>query len=114
MNDRILYGILGRPVVTEKTTVQRDQLNKVVFRVSDQANKIQIRQAIEALFFSDWDRKENGAPVVSVNTLRMPSKPKRVGKVMGRRSSWKKAVVTLAPGAAIEFYEADEELEGEI
>jgi large subunit ribosomal protein L23 len=110
MNDKILYGILGRPVVTEKTTVQKDRENKVVFRVSDSANKIQIRDAIERLFFAGWDKAEKGAPVLSVNTLRMPKKPKRVGRVAGHRAGFKKAVVSLAPGASVEFYEASAEV----
>ena len=50
MNDAQLYSLIGRPVVTEKTTVQREDENKVVFRVKKDANKIQIRQAIEKLF----------------------------------------------------------------
>ena len=110
MNHAILYKIIGRPVVTEKTTIQREQDNKVVFRVHPEANKIEIRQAVEQLFFPNWDRESSGAPVLRVNTMRMPSKPKRVGRIMGRRSNWKKAVVTLAAEATIEFYE----LEGEV
>ncbi len=110
MSSGTIYEIIGRPVVTEKTTVQRDVDNKVVFRVNPESNKIQIRQAIEQLFFGTWDRKEHGAPVLSVNTARMPSKPKRVGKIWGKRAAWKKAVVTLHPEATIEFYE----IEGEV
>ena len=116
MNDKILYGVLGRPVVTEKTTVQRDQENRVVFRVSEGANKPQIREAIEKLFFRGWDKAEKGSPVLSVNTLKMPKKPKRVGRISGHRAGFKKAVVTLAQGATIEFYETEQEaaLEGEV
>ncbi len=115
MNDKILYGVLGRPVVTEKTTVQRDQENKVVFRVSGTANKIQIRTAVEQLFFKNWDSAEKGSPVLRVNTLRMPGKPKRVGRVVGVRAGFKKAVITLAEGATIEFYDTEEApLEGEV
>ncbi len=105
MNRNVLYEIVGRPVVTEKTTVQRDQDNKVVFRVAPGANKIQIRQAIEKLF---------GVRVVKVNTAKMPGKPKRVGRIAGYRSGWKKAVVTLAEGDSIEFYEVEEAMEGEV
>lgn len=101
MNDAQLYSLIGRPVVTEKTTVQRDDDNKVVFRVKREANKIQIRQAIEKLF---------AVKVLKVNTMRMPGKPKRVGRIMGTRSSWKKAVVTLAAGETIEFYESEGEV----
>lgn len=98
MNDTILYNIIGRPVVTEKTTVQRDQDNKFVFRVSQGSNKIQIRQAVESLF---------GVSVLDVHTTRMPGKPKRRGKISGRRSGYKKAIVTLAAGNSIEFYDAE-------
>jgi large subunit ribosomal protein L23 len=98
MDAKVLYGIVGRPIVTEKTTVQRDQDNKVVFRVSQDANKVQIRQAVEKLF---------GVRVLKVNTSRMPSKPKRVGRISGRRAGFKKAVVTLAEGDSIEFYEVE-------
>lgn len=113
MNDRILYGVLGRPVVTEKTTVLRDQANKVAFRVHLEANKGQIREAVEKLFFASWDRKEKGSPVKAVHTLRVASKPKRVGRVVGRRAGWKKAIITLADGASIEFYETEAKTEGQ-
>ena len=96
-----MYGILDRPVVTEKTTAQKDKENKIVFRVSKSANKIQIRQTIEKLF---------SVRVLQVNTMIMPGKPKRLGKYSGRRSGFKKAVVTLAEGDAIEFYATEGEL----
>lgn len=103
MNRSDLYKIVGRPIVTEKTTVQRDVDNKVVFEVSPEANKVQIRQAVEKLF---------NVRVLEVKTLRMPSKPKRMGRIQGRRAGWKKAVVKLAAGDTIEFYET--EIEGEV
>lgn len=98
MDNGVIYSVIGRPVVTEKTSAQRDTENKIVFRVRKDANKVQIRQAIEQLF---------GVRVVNVNTLRMPSKPKRVGRVVGRRSGWKKAIVTLSADDSIEFYAND-------
>lgn len=100
MSDAVIYSVIGRPVVTEKTTVQREADNKFVFRVSEGANKIQIRQAVEQLF---------GVKVTNVNTLRMPSKPKRRGRVFGRKGGYKKAVVTLAAGDSIEFYASESE-----
>lgn len=96
MSDAVIYQVVGRPVVTEKTTVQRDNDNKFVFRVNSGANKIQIRQAIESLF---------NVKVTDVHTARMPGKPKRRGRIAGRRSGYKKAIVTLAAGDSIEFYE---------
>jgi large subunit ribosomal protein L23 len=99
MNDA-MYQIIGRPIVTEKTTGQRDDENKIAFRVHTSANKIQIRQAIEKLF---------NVRVKKVRTLQMPGKPKRFGRLMGHRAGWKKAIVTLAEGDSIEFYGGEDE-----
>lgn len=97
------YQIILRPVLTEKSTEIAEADNKVVFRVDKKANKYQIRHAVEALF---------GVNVVKVNTIYVPSKPKRVGRSQGRRSSYKKAIITMAPGQSIDFY-ASETPEGE-
>ncbi|MBA2662478.1 MAG: 50S ribosomal protein L23 [Bradymonadaceae bacterium] len=96
------YDIIIRPVLTEKTTEMAED-NKVVFRVNKKANKHQIREAVEKLF---------GVDVVKVNTIFVPSKPKRVGRSQGRRSPYKKAVITMAQGQTIDFY-ASETPEGE-
>lgn len=88
------YQIIIRPVATEKTS-DLSEHNKIVFRVDRKASKHQIRQAIKAIF---------GVDVVKVNTMVMPSKPKRVGRYVGRRSGYKKAVITLAEGQEIDFY----------
>ena len=69
--------------------------NKVVFRVRKEANKNQIRQAVEQLFQVD---------VVSVNTMRMPGRDKRHGKFVGRRNGFKKAVITLAGDQALDLF----------
>ena len=90
------YEVIRRPIRTEKTTDQEARHNQVVFEVDQRANKIEIRQAIERLF---------GVKVVKVNTANMLGKPKRVGRVFGRRSDIKKAVITLAEGEQIEFFE---------
>jgi len=87
-----IHQIIRRPVVTEKTLNLKDQLNQVVFEVSRDANKLQIRQAVESLL---------GAKVEEVNTLIIRGKTKRVGRSIGRRSNWKKAVVTLKAGETI-------------
>jgi len=87
-----IHQIIRRPVVTEKTLNLKDQLNQVVFEVSRDANKLQIRQAVESLL---------GAKVEDVNTLIVRGKTKRVGRTIGRRSNWKKAVVTLKAGETI-------------
>jgi large subunit ribosomal protein L23 len=86
-----IYNIIKKPVVTEKST---SASNKAVFRVATAATKPEISLAVETLF---------GVKVASVNTCIMASKPKRFGKNTGRRSAWKKAIVTLQPGHQIEI-----------
>ena len=87
--------ILIRPIVTEKSTALMEQ-GKYTFRVPLAATKIQIRQAVEQIF---------KVKVQAVNTMRYEGKLKRRGRTQGRRSDWKKAVVTLKPGEAIELFE---------
>lgn len=87
--------ILIRPIVTEKSTALMEQ-GKYTFRVPLAATKIQIRQAVEQIF---------EVKVQAVNTMRYEGKLKRMGRTQGRRSDWKKAVVTLKPGEAIELFE---------
>ena len=87
--------ILIRPIVTEKSTALMEQ-GKYTFRVPLAATKVQIRQAVEQIF---------KVKVQAVNTMRYEGKMKRLGRTQGRRSDWKKAVVTLKPGDAIEFFE---------
>ena len=87
--------ILIRPIVTEKSTALMEQ-GKYPFRVPLAATKIQIRQAVEQIF---------KVKVQAVNTMRYEGKLKRMGRTQGRRSDWKKAVVTLKPGEAIELFE---------
>lgn len=87
--------ILLRPIITEKTT-QLMEDNKYTFKVALTANKIEIRQAVEAVF---------KVKVLEINTMRVLGKVKRMGKSMGKRSDYKKAIVKLAPGDTIEFFE---------
>lgn len=97
-----VFGVIKRPVVTEKTTLGAD-LNQYVFEVSLDSNKYQIRDAVEGLF---------DVSVTKVRTAVMPGKRKRFGRHFGKRSNWKKAVVTLKEGDSIEIYgEESEELE---
>ena len=88
--------ILIRPIVTEKSTALMEQ-GKYTFRVPLAATKVQIRQAVEQIF---------KVKVQAVNTMRYEGKVKRLGSTQGRRSDWKKAVVTLKPGETIELFEA--------
>ena len=81
--------VLRRPIITEKTTVIREAGRTLVFQVSKDANKIDIKRAIEKLL---------GAKVADVRTSITRGKLKRQGRFVGRRSDWKKAYVTLRPG----------------
>jgi large subunit ribosomal protein L23 len=85
--------IIIRPMITEKSTRLQDESNQVVFRVVKDANKIEIRHAVEQLF---------GVKVLGVKTQRTPSRIRRVGRSIGRRPSWKKAIVRLREGDRIE------------
>ncbi|MEG0798096.1 MAG: 50S ribosomal protein L23 [Acidaminococcaceae bacterium] len=87
--------ILVSPIITEKTSAMM-QDNKYTFKVALGANKVEIRQAVEAIF---------KVKVVSVNTLRVFGKTKRMGKTMGKRSDYKKAIVKLAEGNTIQIFE---------
>ena len=91
-----VHDIIYRPVVTEKSTIARELANVVTLAVDPRANKRQIRNAVEELFQVN---------VTSVRTSRMPRKSRRVGRFVGRRPEWKKAIVTLAEGQSIEFFE---------
>jgi large subunit ribosomal protein L23 len=88
--------IIVRPLLTEKGTKIQEHVNQYFFEVRKDANKIEIRKAVEKLF---------DVKVVSVNTLRLPGKWKRLGKSVGRSTGWKKAVVTLREGEVIELFE---------
>lgn len=91
-----LREVIRRPLVTEKSNIGREEFNLVTLAVSPRANKHEIRRAVESLF---------DVEVVEVRTMRMPRKTRRVGKFVGRKPEWKKAIVRLAEGQSIEFYE---------
>ena len=88
------YDIIRRPVITEQS-MESVADKKYVFMVDVNANKTEIKQAIEAIF---------NVKVVKVNTLNVKSKPKRVRYQEGRTRTWKKAMVTLAEGETIEIF----------
>lgn len=91
-----IYDVLRRPVVSEKTAVMTDEKNQYVFEVADEANKIQIKEAVEVIFEVE---------VVKVNTMVVPAKRGRRGRNWYLRSrQWKKAVVTLAADQKIELF----------
>jgi len=89
------YDVIVSPVITEKATALSEQ-NKVVFRVRPDATKPQIRSAIEALF---------KVSVTDVRTMVVRAKRRSLGRYAGRRPSWKKAIVTLKEGDAIQVFE---------
>jgi large subunit ribosomal protein L23 len=96
MSTKSIFEILQRPHVTEKSTFQREDDNQIVMRVRPDANKVEIRQAVEKLL---------GVKVTAVNTMNYRGKTKRMGRITGRRSNWKKAVVTLEAGEEVEFFD---------
>ena len=89
------HEVLVRPVISEKNTMLNEQ-GKYVFEVAPDANKLQIKQAVQEIFKVD---------VVKVNVLHVPSKTRRVGRSIGRTRPWKKAIVTLRPGQRIELFQ---------
>ncbi len=91
-----LHAIIRRPLLTEKSNIAREEENLATFAVDPRANKHEIRRAVEELF---------DVEVLEVRTMRQPRKKRRVGKHMGYRPEWKKAIVRLAEGQSIEFFE---------
>jgi large subunit ribosomal protein L23 len=89
--------VIKRPIaLTEKAALLKEEENQVIFEVELKANKIQIRDAVEKLF---------DVKVTSVNTLIQRGKMKRLGRKMMKRPNWKKAIVTLAEGSDIQFFD---------
>ena len=88
--------LLRHPHLTEKTVRQKEELNQVTFLVEPNANKVEIRKTIEKMF---------KVSVLNVRTLKIRGKVKRMGRFMGRRPDWKKAVITLKEGDRIEYFE---------
>ena len=91
-----MYGVIRRPIVTEKSSTHKDENNKVTFEVDRRANKIEIKNAVQKLF---------NVTVVDVHVMNCTGKNKRVGRSMGKQSDWKKAVISLKTGDNIEFFE---------
>lgn len=92
-----LHAVLVQPLLTEKITGLREQTNTVGFMVHPDANRVQIRQAVEALL---------KVRVEKVNVMNVRGKVKRLGRFAGKRSDWKKAFVTLKKGEKLEMYES--------
>ena len=91
-----LHEVLRRPLITEKNTAIQQPQGKYVFEVAGEANKQQIKQAVEKAF---------NVKVTAVNVMTVSGKRRRIGRREVMTSSWKKAVVTLQPGDKIELFE---------
>jgi large subunit ribosomal protein L23 len=92
-------SVIRRPIVlTEKASKLREAANQVVFEVARAANKVEIRDAVQALF---------KVKVVGVNTLIMRGKDRRMGRTYGKMQNWKKAIVTLNEGDSIDFFSTE-------
>lgn len=91
-----IYQVIREPHITEKATSQKGLANQVTFKVHKDANKVEIKKAVETLL---------KAKVLEVKTMNLKGKKRRVGRHVGKRADWKKAVVRLAPGEKIEFFE---------
>ena len=90
-----LYEVLRRPLITEKNTALQAQ-NKYAFEVAGEANKLEIKQAVEKAF---------KVKVTAVNVMTVPGKTRRIGRRQVLTQSWKKAIVTLKPGDKIALFE---------
>ncbi len=87
--------IIKKPLITEKATLLLEE-DKYCFKVDSRANKTEIKQAVEEIF---------KVKVKKVQTIKVPGKPKRMGRHLGWTSPWKKAIVTLEEGQRIPFFE---------
>jgi large subunit ribosomal protein L23 len=90
------YDIVKRPLITEKTSIQKEDYNQMTFEVDRNANRVEIKRAIENIF---------NVNVAVVRTMQVKGKTKRRGQIVGKRRNWKKAVVKLMPGERIDFFE---------
>ena len=90
-----LREVIRRPLITERATQLQEANGKYSFEVDRRANKIDVKRAVEAMF---------DVQVIKINTTSVRGKVKRLGRFVGRRSNWKKAIVTLDPEHRIDFY----------
>jgi len=92
----IPYDLIRRPLITEKTNIQKESYNQITFEVDRNANRVAIKQAIQDIF---------NVKVASVKTIQVKGKTKQRGRIIGKRRDWKKAIVKLMPGERIDFFE---------
>ena len=91
-----VYQVIREPRITEKSSLQKESNNQISFKVDRKANKIEVKKAVETLF---------NVKVLNVTTMNVRGKQRRMGKNLGKKADWKKAVVKLSPGENIEFFE---------
>jgi len=91
-----IYRIIKEPHIAEKANLVKEKYNQITLKVDKRANKIEIKSAVEQIF-----KKK----VLDVNTINVEGKKRRMGRNIGKKIDWKKAIVTLAPGENIEFFE---------
>lgn len=91
-----LSKVIRRPLITEQGALMRELHNQYYFEVNPDANKLEIRRAVEHFF---------GVKVTQVRTMNYRGKIKRMGRFSGKRADWKKAVVTLSKGETIDLFE---------
>jgi large subunit ribosomal protein L23 len=91
-----LYQVIKKPLITEKANILKEKENKIAFVVDRGANKAEIKEAVERLL---------KVKVRKIHVSNMKGKPRRLGRTIGKRPDWKKAVVTLRPGDRIDFFE---------
>jgi large subunit ribosomal protein L23 len=92
----IPYDLIRRPLITEKTNIQKESYNQITFEVDRNANRVEIKRAIQDVF---------NVKVASVKTMQVKGKTKQRGRIIGKRRDWKKAIVKLMPGERIDFFE---------
>lgn len=91
-----VYEVLKRPIITEKSMRQQEEANQYTFEIDPRANKRQVKEAVETAF---------GVKVTKVRIVNLPGKTRRWGRKVAKTSPRKKAIVTLAPGDKISFFE---------
>lgn len=92
----ISHDLIKRPMITEKTNIQKENHNQITFEVDRSANRVEVKKAVENIF---------NVKVASVRTVQVKGKIKRRGRILGKRKDWKKAIVKLMPGERIDFFE---------
>ncbi len=92
----IPFDLIRRPLITEKTNIQKESYNQITFEVDRNANRVEIKRAIQDIF---------NVKVASVKTMQVKGKTKQRGRIIGKRRDWKKAIVKLMPGERIDFFD---------